>query len=86
MIWEIHRELHKRGMTQTKLALLAGVGRCSLSQVMANKPGRGKYTRRRLLPHLTHREVILLGWEEDWMKWWAERARLATFHVEQCSK
>ena len=67
--------MHGRGMTQTKLARLAGVGRCALSQVLANKPGRGKFTRRRLLPYLSHTEIALLGWEADWLAWWVERCR-----------
>lgn len=69
MNWEIHRRLHGRGLTQKKLAALAGTGRAHVSQVLNNKPGRGHLTRRRLFPHLLPKEVRLLGWQDEYYRW-----------------
>lgn len=54
--------LHRRGLTVEKLARLAATGRCHATQVLANKPGRGFLTRRRMAPHLTSEERALIGW------------------------
>lgn len=56
--------LHRRGLTVEGLAQLARTGRCHATQVLANKPGRGFLTRRRLAPHLTPEERSLVGWSE----------------------
>lgn len=63
--------LHERGLTVAKLAALIGSGRAHVNQVINNKPGRGHFTRRRLIPHLAAAEKAALGW---------------TFHGEQSSK
>lgn len=60
-------------MNVTKLAKMATVGRCHLEQVLANVPGRGLYTRRRLFPYLTAEEVRLLGWGEEYDRWRTEQ-------------
>ena len=73
MNWKLYRSLHSRGLTQVKLAELTGTGRAHLCQVLANKPGRGHWTRRRLFPHLTLREVILLGWKNEYRRWSSTR-------------
>ena len=74
--WKFHRLLHSRfdektgaRMTTTLLAERAGVGRCHLSQVLNNAVGRGKHTRRRLFPWLTHEEIRALGWEREFELW-----------------
>lgn len=54
--------LHERGETVASLAAKAGTGRAHASQVLANKPGRGHHTRRRLTAFLTAEELALLGW------------------------
>jgi hypothetical protein len=54
--------LHERGETVQSLAQKAGTGRCHATQVLANKPGRGHLTRRKLAPLLTFSELELLGW------------------------
>jgi hypothetical protein len=54
--------LHERGLTVEQLAAQAQSGRCHVTQVLANKPGRGFLTRKRLAPLLTERERALLGW------------------------
>lgn len=69
MNWLLYQSLHSRGLTQAKLAALAGTGRAHLCQVLANKPGRGHLTRRRLFPHLTQKEVELLGWSREFSRW-----------------
>ena len=67
--WEFCQSLKKRGLSQTSLARLAGVGRCHLSQVLSNVPGRGGHTRRKLFPHLTAEEVLMLGWAGEYEAW-----------------
>ncbi len=57
--------LHERGMTVEKLAAAILSGRAHVTQVMANKPGRGGQTRRKLNPLLTTAERELLGWENS---------------------
>lgn len=66
---EFYRSLHARGVTQTSLAAATGSGRAHLSEVLANKPGHGCFTRRRLFPFLTAKEVRLLGWQEEFDRW-----------------
>ena len=61
--------LKERGLTVTRLARLAGTGRAHCSEVLANKPGHGHLTRRRLFPHLTEEEVRTLGWTEEFNRW-----------------
>jgi len=56
-------------MTTTVLAERAGVGRCHLSQVLNNVTGRGRHSRRRLFPWLTHEEIKALGWEREFELW-----------------
>jgi transcriptional regulator with XRE-family HTH domain len=67
--WKFCQSLKKRGLSQTALARLAGVGRCHLSQVLSNVPGRGGHTRRKLFPHLTVEEVLMLGWAGEYADW-----------------
>jgi len=81
--WKFHRLLHSRfdektGARMTTLALAeqSGTGRCHLSQVINNVPGRGGKTRRRLFPHLTFEEIQALGWEREfelWSRHWPDR-------------
>lgn len=78
--WNFHKLLHSRfdektgaRMTTTLLAERAGVGRCHLSQVLNNVPGRGKHTRRRLFPLLTYDEIKALSWERDFELWTRHR-------------
>lgn len=72
-------------LTTAMLAALADTGRAHLTQVLNNKPGRGKETRVKLaglcwtVPHpqaghyiLTDEMLKELGWNRD-----------GTFHVEQ---
>jgi hypothetical protein len=66
---EFKKSLRERRMSVTKLAHLAVVGRSHLAQVLENRPGRGLYTRRRLFPHLTAKEVMLLGWGDEYARW-----------------
>ena len=54
--------IHARGLTVEALARLAQSGRCHVTQVLANKPGRGHLTRRRLAPYLSNDEIKALGW------------------------
>lgn len=54
--------LHERGETVASLAARAGTGRAHATQVLANKPGRGHWTRKRLVPLLQPAELVLLGW------------------------
>jgi hypothetical protein len=37
--------------------------------VLNNAVGRGKHTRRRLFPWLTHEEIRALGWEREFELW-----------------
>lgn len=55
--------LHERGETVESLARQAGTGRAHANQVMANKPGRGYITRRKLAEFLKPEELQLLGWD-----------------------
>ena len=57
--------LHDRGLTVEALARQAGTGRAHATQVLANKPGRGHLTRRRLATLLTPAELALLHWAPD---------------------
>lgn len=52
-------------MTVEKLAAQCLTGRAHTTQVLANKPGRGHLTRKRLAPWLTCIELALLGWGAD---------------------
>lgn len=54
--------LHDRGETVETLARKARSGRAHVTQVLANKPGRGHHTRRRLAEFLTAEELALVGW------------------------
>lgn len=86
--WKFCQSLKKRGLSQTALARLAGVGRCHLSQVLANVPGRGGHTRRKLFPHLTEDEILMLGWGAEYTDWKKRHtAEIGTkFRVEQPQK
>lgn len=70
MNWPLYRSLHARGLTQAKLAALAGIKtRSVLARILTNEPGRGKETRGKLAPHLTAEEWGMLGWPfEEWQK------------------
>ena len=57
--------LHRRRLTVRELAMLAGVGRCSLEQTLANVPGRGYQVRKKVAPLLQPAELSILGWTED---------------------
>lgn len=59
------QSLHDRRLTVDALALAVQSGRAHVTQVMANKPGRGHHTRRRLAPLLTELELYLQGWRAD---------------------
>lgn len=54
--------LHERGETVESIARKVGSGRAHVTQVLANKPGRGHHTRRRLTEFLKAEELALLGW------------------------
>lgn len=69
----LYTSMHDRGMTQTKLAVLTGIHRTVLCRILANEPGRGKETRHKLFPHLTIKEIDLLGWEAEYAEWDAIR-------------
>lgn len=55
--------LHERRLTVQELARRIHSGRAHVSQVLANKPGRGYRTRRKLADHLLSTELALLGWD-----------------------
>ncbi len=66
MNWNFYREFHSRGMTLKALAAATGVRSHShLSEVLNNKPQHGGQTRRKLVAHLTARELELLGWDQQ---------------------
>jgi len=65
MNWILYRSLHARGLTQAKLASLTGVNRSVMCRILANEPGRGKETRPKIIPHLSHREIRILGWTKE---------------------
>jgi hypothetical protein len=74
--WTFYRLLHSRldektgaRMTTSELARRIGSSRAHVCQVIANVPGRGIWTRRRLFPHLTQKEVKALGWSEEYNRW-----------------
>lgn len=67
--------LRARGMRQEDLARRIGSSRAHVCLVLNGVTGRGFQTRKKLAPHLTARELELLGWN----------ARGEVFHVE-CSK
>lgn len=67
--YQFYRSLHARGLTQGKLAQLAGTGRAHLSEVLSGKTGHGHFTRKRLFPYLTRLEVRLLGWDAEYKAW-----------------
>jgi len=64
-------------MTTGELARRIGSGRAHVCQVLNNKPGRGIWTRRRLFPHLTKKEVEALGWSEEYNRWRRSQKRPA---------
>lgn len=51
-------------MTVSRLAAEIGAGRSHLVQVLNSVPGRGHYTRAKLLKALTPEEIAALGWQE----------------------
>lgn len=64
--------LSKRGLNQAGLAAAVHCGRCHLSQVLANVPGRGGQTRRKLAYWIVLQcgpdgpEMLKeLGWDEE---------------------
>lgn len=61
--WTFFSALRERGMTLTQLAAEARVNRAHLSEVIANRPGRGAQVRRKVAPLLTEQE--LLGWDAE---------------------
>lgn len=63
--WTFFSALRERGMTLTQLAEQARVNRAHLSEVIANRPGRGAQVRRKVAPLLTKRELQLLGWDNE---------------------
>jgi len=71
--WKLFQSLKNRGLSGTTLAATAGVGRSHLSQVLANVPGRGGHTRRKLFPHLVPEKVSMLGWTEEYQVWLKKR-------------
>ena len=60
---ELHKALRAQGLTVTKLAEQFSIGRSHLSQVLANKPGRGGQTRRKIARYLPPVALQLLGWD-----------------------
>ena len=72
--WNLMQSLKRRGLTQIALAKLAGVGRSHLSMVLSNVPGRGGHTRRKLFPHLTWEEILMLGWAAEYTAWQKKEA------------
>jgi predicted naringenin-chalcone synthase len=56
-------------MTIGYLAAEIGSSRAHVCQVLNNTPGRGMWTRRRLFPHLTEKEMEALGWSEEYNRW-----------------
>ena len=68
----LHSRLDKKTgarMTTGELARQIGSNRAHVCQVLNNKPGRGMWTRRRLFPHLTEKEVEALGWSGEYNRW-----------------
>ena len=64
--YEFMRALHSRSMSLQKLAEAIGLtSHTHVSKVISGRPGRGKWTRRRLAPLLTPRELELLGWDAN---------------------
>lgn len=61
--YALHRSLHARGWTTTKLAARLGTSRSQVSQTLNNDPGRGYRTRGKLAPLLTPDELALVGWD-----------------------
>lgn len=55
--------LRIRGMTVNRLAAVALVGRCHLSQVLHRKRTKGNFTRKRVAAHLAADELEVLGWD-----------------------
>ncbi len=73
-------------MTQAKLAALTGINRTVLARILANEPGRGKETRPKLFPHLTTKEIDLLGWQLEYLQWADQNAPRSTpFPMAQSS-
>lgn len=65
MNYPLYQSLHARGLTQAKLAALTGINRSVLARILTNEPGRGKETRAKIIQHLSHREIRILGWTKD---------------------
>jgi hypothetical protein len=63
--WDLLRSLHDRGETTTTLATKIGSCQSHVSQTLANDPGRGARTRKKLAPLLTEQELELAGWNAD---------------------
>jgi hypothetical protein len=63
--YELLRSLHFRGETTTTLAQKIGSCQSHVSQTLANDPGRGARTRRKLARLLTPEELVMAGWNED---------------------
>lgn len=82
---ELYSSLKKRGLNLSRLAELARVSRCHLSEVLANKPRRGLHTRRKLLPYLIPEEIKLLGWDTDYENYLAEKKNYEQYLAEQSS-
>lgn len=61
----LRRMLRRRGLTINTLAWCIHSSRSHVSQVLANKPGRGGQTRRKLAAMLLDAELALLGWDRQ---------------------
>jgi hypothetical protein len=62
--WPFFKSIHGRGETVETLAVKIHSSRSHVNQVLANKPGRGGQTRKKLIPLLTDEEIAALGWEK----------------------
>ena len=63
MLSQINRLLRARGVTHEKLARAVASSRAHVCLVLANKPGRGGHTRKKLARLLTLGELDALGWD-----------------------